>query len=232
MEPQDLDKCLGADQMVGYLHSLAERNRARVARELHDELGGLLVSAVMDIAFAERNLQLDDDLRRRLDRVRRTLTEAIDLKRKIIEELRPSLLDNFGLIEALKWEIKQAELRSRIPCSETYPEVELALSKDASIGVFRIVQDSLRLALDRRSTRAVQIALRVADDSLHITIASESKALAARRAGADETLAICSILHRVQSFGGRMAVVNGDATYNAVLPLARLTQTSDASLVG
>jgi signal transduction histidine kinase len=216
--------------MVDYLHTITERNRARVARELHDELGGLLVSVVMDIAFAEQNSQLDDELRQRLDRVRRTMAEAIDLKRKIIEDLRPSLLDNFGLVEALRWEIRQAELRSRIPCSETYPEAELAFTKEASIRVFRIVQDSLRLALDRRSTGAVQIALRVADDSLHITIATDSKAPAVRSAGAEEALAICSILHRVNSLGGRMAVVNDDATYNAVLPLARLTQAPDAPI--
>jgi signal transduction histidine kinase len=202
----------------------------RASRELHDELGGLLVAVVMDIAFAEQNSQLDDDLRRRLDRVRRTMAEAIDLKRKIMEDLRPSLLDNFGLVEALRWEIRQAERRSRIPCAETYPEVELAFTKEASIGVFRIVQDSLRLALDRRSTGAVQIALRVADDSLHITIAVDSEVPAARLAGAEEPLAICSILHRVHSFGGRMAVSDGEATYTAVIPLARLTQAPDTPI--
>lgn len=230
MESQDLDKCPGANQMIDYLHSITERNRARVARELHDELGGLLVSVVMDIAFAEQNSQLDDELRQRLDRVRRTMAEAIDLKRKIIEDLRPSLLDNFGLVEALRWEIRQAELRSRIPCLETYPEVELAFTKEASIGVFRIVQDSLRLALDQRSTGPVQIALRVADDSLHITIATDSKAPAVQSADAEEALAICSILHRVHSLGGRMAVVNDDATYNAVLPLAHLTHAPDTPI--
>jgi signal transduction histidine kinase len=230
MKSQDLERCPGAARMVDYLHGLTERNRTRVARELHDELGGLLVAVVMDIAFAEQNSHLDDDLRQRLDRVRRTLAEAIDLKRKIIEDLRPSLLDNFGLVEALKWEIKQAELRSQIPCSQTYPEVELAFTKEASIGVFRIVQDSLRLALDGESTGAVQIALHVCDDSLHITIAGDSKVTAAPPPGAEETLAICSILHRVHSFGGRMAVLNGDATFNAVIPLARLTQASDTPI--
>jgi signal transduction histidine kinase len=230
MTSEDLDRCPGADQIVDYLHSLTERNRTRVARELHDELGGLLVAVVMDIAFAEQNSRLDDDLRRRLDRVRRTMAEAIDLKRKIIEDLRPSLLDNFGLVEALKWEVKHAERRSQIPCSESYPEGELAFTKEASIGVFRIVQDSLRLALDRRSTGAVQIALRVGDDSLHITIAGKSKARAASPVAAEETLAVCSILHRVHSFGGRMAVVNGDATYNAVIPLARLTRGPDTPI--
>jgi signal transduction histidine kinase len=225
----ELDKCPGANEMVEYLHRLAETSRARVARELHDGMGGLLVSVVMDIAFAEQNDKLDDQLRQRLERMRRTITEAIDLKRKIMEDLRPSLLDNFGLFEALKWEIKHAGLRSRIPCSETYPEVELPLTKDASIGVFRIVQESLQLALERRATSAVQIALQVADDSLHITIASDCNVPGARAAEGDDTFAICSILHRVHSFGGR-TVTNGDFTYSAILPLARLTQIPDAPI--
>jgi len=57
-------------------------------------------SAVMDVAFAEQALPIDDRVRQRLTRVRTTLTDAIDLKRKAIEELRPSILDNFGLFEA------------------------------------------------------------------------------------------------------------------------------------
>jgi signal transduction histidine kinase len=224
----ELDKCPGAKEMVEYLHKLTEKNRARVARELHDGMGGLLVAVVMDIAFAEQNDRLDDHLRQRLERMRRTVTEAIDLKRKIIEDLRPSLLDNFGLFDALRWEIKHAGLRSRIPCSETYPEVELRLTKEASIGLFRIVQESLQLALDRRATSAVQIALRVADDSLHFTIASDCVP-GARAAEEDDAFAICSILHRVHSLGGR-TITNGDFSYSAILPLARLTQIPDAPM--
>ena len=88
----ELDKCPGAKEMVEYLHKLTEKNRARVARELHDGMGGLLVAVVMDIAFAEQNDRLDDHLRQRLERMRRTVTEAIDLKRKIIEDLRPVIV--------------------------------------------------------------------------------------------------------------------------------------------
>ena len=95
-------------QLVEYLQGSAESERVSLSRELHDELGGLLVSVVMDVAFAEQNLQIDDGLRRRLGRVRHSLAQAIDLKRRMIEHLRPSILDNFGLFQALRWEAQNA----------------------------------------------------------------------------------------------------------------------------
>ena len=227
MQPFDpLENCADSGAVIKYLHGSVEHDRASLARELHDDLGGLMVSVVMDVAFAEQNLQLDERLRHRLNRVRTAMTEAIDLKRKIIETLRPSILDNFGLFAALRWEVKHGREITQIPCHESYPDTEPAFTKAAAIGLFRIVQESLRVALHQPSTSVVVLSLDIVGDALRIAVSHDGQTRSTQTAPSEATFAVCSIAHRVQAFGGRMSVTNledGGAMYEITLPMARVT---------
>ena len=109
-------------ELSTHLQSMAEREKAALARELHDELGGLLVGARMDISWAEQHLGDDDSgLKERLRRVQQNLSAGVDLKRRIIEELRPTLLDNVGLFAALRWQLKETCGGAGLKCTESYP---------------------------------------------------------------------------------------------------------------
>ena len=115
-----------------HLQSVAEREKASLARELHDELGGLLVGARMDISWAEQHLAAGDiDMKQRLNRVQQNLSAGIDLKRRIIEELRPTLLDNVGFIAALRWQFKETCARAGLNCTEYFPDEEPKFTSDA-----------------------------------------------------------------------------------------------------
>jgi signal transduction histidine kinase len=219
-----LQNCPDANEMVDHLQVSLENARGSLSRQLHDEMGGLLVSAVMDVAFAEQNMPIDDQLRVRLGRVRRTLAEAIDLKRKIIESLRPSLLDNFGLFAALKWEVKHACHGANLAYSETYPDVEPDFTKEASISLFRIAQGSFSVALRQPSVTAARLSLDVDGDVLNIAVCHDG-ATCVKTFAQDDAIAICSIAHRVHALGGEMAVTGidgGGARYSARFPLAQL----------
>ena len=217
----------GAQEMVEYLHESAEHFRASLSRELHDELGGLLVSVVMDVAFVEQHLETDHAQRERLHRVRHCLAEAIDLKRRMIESLRPSLLDNFGLFRALRWEVKHRCNTRQLPYSEIYPDIEPDFTAEASIVLFRIVQESLDVALRQPSVTTTHIEIAV--DPVTLSIAVSHNGRSASTTPPDDTFAIYSIAHRVHALGGEMAVTSvagGGAMYRAGLPLARLVSTS------
>jgi len=104
---------------------VSEREKAVLARELHDELGGLLVGARMDLSWAEQHLARDDpDMKQRLHRRAASLSAGVDLKRRIIEELRPTLLDNVGLFAALRWQLKETCGSAGLRCTEVYPDEE------------------------------------------------------------------------------------------------------------
>jgi signal transduction histidine kinase len=224
MPPSDF---ADARDMVKYLHESAEHFRASLSRELHDELGGLLVSVIMDVAFAEQNLEMGDELRSRLLRVRHCLAKAVDLKRKMIESLRPSMLDHFGLFRALQWEVKQRCNSPHLSYSEIYPDIEPDFTAEASIVLFRIVQESLDVALRQPSVTTTHIEIAV--DPVTLSIAVSHNGRSASTTPPDDTFAIYSIAHRVHALGGEMAVTSvagGGAMYRAGLPLARLVSTS------
>ena len=133
-----------------------EHQRALLARELHDELGGLLVGAVMDVAWAEQHLSAPPaELRQKLTRARQTLAAAIDLKRKLIEELRPTLLDNVGLFAALRWHVQSACNSAGLVVNIRVPEQERRFLPNISIALFRIVQEALAVIMARKPVAPV-----------------------------------------------------------------------------
>src|SRR5258706_4119200 len=88
--------------LSGFLQTHAEREKADLARELHDELGGILTPAKMDLAWLQGRLGGDAEYGERMNRLANLIDQGIDLKRRIIENLRPSLLDHLGLASALQ----------------------------------------------------------------------------------------------------------------------------------
>jgi signal transduction histidine kinase len=221
-----LDESPDAADVIAYLLAALEKERAGLSRALHDEMGGLLVAAAMDVGFAEQALSKDDRLRQQLARARTALSAAIDLKRKLIESLRPSMLDNFGLFEAIRWEVKQESGRTGLPCSDSYPDPEPRFTPDAAIALFRIAQQSLGVALRQPSVKAARIALEIEGDTLRIGVFHDGDSQQAVHS--DDALAICSIAHRAHRLGGRLvlgATASGGAHYVASLPLARLIST-------
>src|SRR6202046_4322422 len=99
---------LEAQRLVTHLQKAAELKDTALAHQLHDDLGGLMGAAIMDLDAVSRvKPALSPDTMQRVDRVKRTLQQAIDLKRRVIEELRPSTLDDFGLFAALRWHLKK-----------------------------------------------------------------------------------------------------------------------------
>jgi signal transduction histidine kinase len=221
-----LDGGPDATELIAYLQASAEKTRAYFSRELHGELGGLLVAVALDIAFVEQALPHDDQLRQRLARARSTLAAAIELKRKTVEALRPSILDNFGLFEAIKWEVKNESARTRLPCSESYPNVEPKFTPDAAIALFRIAQESLGVALRHPSVKTVHVALDIDTDTVRIGVSHDGEA-SHQTPATEDLFAICSIAYRAHALGGRMNVTRvpgGGAQYSTTVPLARLTE--------
>jgi len=143
--------------------SSVERDKAALARSLHDHTGGLLVAAMMDVAWSEMHLTAEaTEVRTRLGRAHAALDVAIDLNRRTIEELRPTLLDNFGLVAALKWYFTGACKAAGIQCHQRYPEPPPRLVPHAAIALYRIAQTILALLVGHQS-KQINIALVVSE---------------------------------------------------------------------
>jgi signal transduction histidine kinase len=194
-------------ELSTHLQNVAEREKASLARELHDELGGLLVGARMEISWVEQHFDNNDpDLRNRLARVQKNLAAGVDLKRRIIEELRPTLLDNVGLFAALRWLLKETCTSAGMSCVESYPDEEPRFKSEASIALFRIAQEAFSNILKHSKARSVDISLDMDDETLLMRIADDGIGIPADRFNAIGSHGLASMRHRVRALGGRLDV--------------------------
>lgn len=193
-------------ELSTHLQSVSEREKADLARELHDELGGLLVGARMDISWAEQHLGPGEaDLKHRLNRVQQNLSAGIDLKRRIIEELRPTLLDNVGFIAALRWQLKETCARAGLKCNEYFPDEEPKLNPEGAIALFRIAQESFANIIKVSLAKTVDVTMDIDDDTVVFRITDDGRGISGPGSDYDVHV-LASMRHRVRALGGTFEV--------------------------
>jgi signal transduction histidine kinase len=160
-------------QALSHLQETTEAQISSLVRVLHDDLGGLLVSAIMDVGWINQHSLSSDPMLERLSRVRHSLATAIDIKRSLIESLRPSILDNFGLVAAFRWHIAHACGQAGTLCAHHLPEQEPRLRPVASIALFRIGQEMLSIVLAEPALKSVDLSVAIENDELLIQVAHE-----------------------------------------------------------
>lgn len=194
-------------ELSSHLQSVSEREKASLARELHDELGGLLVAAKMDVVWLRRRIgSSPEDLEVRWERVVRALEQGVALKRRVIESLRPTLLDNLGLIAALRWLVEETARSAGIRGVEQYPEDLPVLSDDANIALYRIAQESLTNVV--KHARASEIRLKLSCDDVHLCLIIEDDGvgIAAECVAVAQSHGLLSMRHRAAALDGELRV--------------------------
>lgn len=145
-------------ELARHLQTAREDERARLARDLHDELGALLTAAKLDVArIKPKLLQAAPDLQPRLAHLVEALNSGIALKRRIIEDLRPSTLSSLGLVPALEILCAESSERMGVPIHTRLQPVRLAPGAD--LVVFRVVQESLTNIAKYARASEVQVRL-------------------------------------------------------------------------
>lgn len=159
--------------LAGHHVNAREDERGRVARELHDEMGGLLTAMKLDIARLRRVPALPPTAMERLASIEQRLTEGIAVKRRIIEHLRPSSLDQLGLIPALDMLCQDAASRMGIAVDTQFSQV--GLSKEAELTVYRLVQESLTNVQKYAHAHRVWVELAQHDDTVRVSVRDDGK---------------------------------------------------------
>lgn len=209
--------------MIAHLHETEELERLQWARELHDEIGGLMMAAVMDLASVESRMPpMADSLHQQLARVKATLERAIDVSRRMVEELRPSILDNFGLFAALKWQFKQSCRDSDAVCSDSYPETEPTFDSKTSTALFRVAQEALTMLFRRESVRFATLNVVMQDGTVSIIFSDDGTPPMSAGKEVGVTTALASMRHRIRHLGGTVNIVRptqGGTVLTACLPM-------------
>jgi signal transduction histidine kinase len=209
-----------------HLQGVSEQEKSALSRELHDELGGLLVAARMDLSWLQQRLPTTDPaIEQRFKRIHESLSAGVDLKRRVVEELRPTLLDNMGLFTALRWQFKESCRRTGLRCTETIPDYELRFSPDAAIGVFRIAQEALTNILKHAEAKSADLAIVIRGDTFSMRISDDGKGIATDRLKTSTSHGLVSMRHRVSGLGGTWEVLSpstGGTVVTALIPLSRM----------
>ena len=207
------------NSLASYLHGKAEIEKSELARALHDVLGGLIVAALMDLVWIEEHFDDGAAAHAKLQLVRESLRAAIDLKRRLIEELRPTLLDNFGLLAALRWHVDHFCTSSQVRCRVTLSETEPALNPEAAIAVFRVVQEALEFIASHGRPSSIGFDVEVGGSRLLIRMAHDGAAIVNEDSALPE---YASVSHRIARLGGALDVsrqVEGGSAWRVAIPL-------------
>ena len=192
--------------LTDFLQTNTEREKAALSRELHDSLGGILTPAKMDLAWLEARLGNDPQVNERLKRLGALIDQGIDLKRRIIEKLRPSLLDHLGLASALQWYVDDACKAAQLSCKLRISDRLERLPPDLEIALFRVVQESIENVVRHASAKVVDFWLDRTERGLQLCVADDGVGIQDLAAARAISHGLAGIAHRVRSVGGTFDV--------------------------
>ncbi|HXA35927.1 MAG TPA: CHASE3 domain-containing protein [Steroidobacteraceae bacterium] len=211
-----------------HLQGVSEQEKSALSRELHDELGGLLVAARMDLSWLQQRLPTSDpSIEQRFKRIHESLSAGVDLKRRVVEELRPTLLDNMGLFAALRWQFKETCRRAGLKCTESIPDSEPKFNPDAAIGVFRIAQEALTNILKHAEAKSADLVIRIESETFVLRVTDDGKGIPANQLQTITSHGLASMRHRISALGGSWEVrspSSGGTTVTALIPLPRMLE--------
>ena len=158
-----------------YLLRMMESERSQLAKELHDELGGLITAAKMDMAWLQAHIgsALDAASEEKFRSVVQMLNQAMMLKRRVVESLRPSLLDHFGLPVALRSHFDEQCAAPGIEYIATLPDEMLDLEPAVQLTLFRVAQEALANLLARGEAKNVELVIEAEGDGYLMTIGDD-----------------------------------------------------------
>jgi signal transduction histidine kinase len=210
MPAESLDeRAAELSELAANLQTIAESEKILLARQLHDELGGALVGAKMDLSWLRRRIgSTDPEVVARWDRLERALETGIAFKRRMVEQLRPTLLDNLGFYAAARWLVEETCAEVGLDCELDLPLPEPLLTKEVGIALFRILQESLQNVA--RHARASRVKIKVRADrhqrAVSLFVADDGVGIGAERLRTLGSHGLGSMRHRMSAIGGQFRV--------------------------
>jgi signal transduction histidine kinase len=217
-------------ELAHHLQTAREDERSRLARDLHDELGALLTAAKLDVARLKSRIgTITPEAQERINHLNDTLNDGIALKRRIIEDLRPSSLNNLGLVAALEILGREFAERSGLKVEAELEKVRLKPSSELT--VYRLVQEALTNVAKYAQARQVTITLREAHKRVEVSVKDDGLGFDPR-VKRPSSHGLVGMRYRVEAEGGSMQLqaTPGAGTHiRALLPVSEPDTTTQPS---
>ncbi|MBP9854477.1 MAG: PAS domain S-box protein [Candidatus Omnitrophica bacterium] len=193
-------------KLAAYMTTVREEERSTIAREIHDELGQLLTAIKMDLSWLEENAfkGQTEKFTERMAETNHLIDMTITSVQEIVVQLRPSILDNLGIIEAIKWQAKEFEKRTNVKCSVNINANGIKINNDTSTALFRIFQESLTNIM--RHAQATQVEVFVDNDAekFFMEISDNGRGMPKEKLFDAKSFGLMGMRERVEMFSGNI----------------------------
>jgi PAS domain S-box-containing protein len=196
-------------ELSAHAHSVREEERTRIAREIHDELGSLLVALKYDVSWLAR--RVDGDAQRNKCGAMAGLIEgAVENVGRIITDLRPSILDHQGLLAALDWQLNEFRTTTEIEVAASIHAARGAVDPSGALAtaIFRIFQEMLsNVARHAKATR-VQVAIALEDGVMSVAVHDNGQGARQVVFEVGGSYGVMGMRERARHFGGRLSITS------------------------
>jgi signal transduction histidine kinase len=194
------------EELSAHVERVKEQERTRIAREIHDDLGGNLTAIKMALSQLTRRLPPGETaLRENADYVDALVDRTIEAAHRISRDLRPSTLD-LGIVAAIAWQAQEFEKQLAIPCFIDGPEEDIDLPPDQATGLFRIFQETLTNISKHAGASRVEVRLAVEQDSVALDVVDNGRGLGAADRRKPKSFGIRGMIERAHALGGVLTV--------------------------
>lgn len=202
--------------LTGHLQEIREEERKSIAREIHDELGQQLTVLKMEVAWAIKKLNQPEKQEVKLDGLLETIDGTMRSVRRICSELRPTLLDDLGLVAAMQWHAGQLRSGTGIKINIDAPEEISNLPADVKTGMYRIFQESLTNVVRHAEAKKVDVRLIVDGKMIILQIKDDGKGFDISASSKKQTLGILGMKERSLGMGGEYVIESSPGKGTAV----------------
>ncbi|MFQ5962032.1 MAG: PAS domain S-box protein [Candidatus Methylomirabilales bacterium] len=189
--------------LSGHLRAAQEEERARIAREVHDELGQALTALKIDLAWVGQRLADEQkELQTKVQLMTHLIDETVQAVRRIATELRPGVLDHLGLVPALEWQVREFQERTGLACVFKKSPTNLVVDAARATTVFRICQEALTNVARHAHATSVDINLRMAGRKLVLKVRDNGRGISADAVADPQSVGLMGMRERVLPWGG------------------------------
>lgn len=196
-------------ELSAFLQNVREEERARIARELHDELGQALTALRIDLDWLDARLpEKEMPVGKKLAQMQEQVAQTVESVRRIAQDLRPGVLDDLGLAAAIEWHAEQFEARTGITCVLNMNREEFELREQIATSVFRIIQEALTNVARHAGASRVTIVVNEETEGIRLEVLDDGKGFDATRKPGKKSYGLLGIRERVNMLCGEAGIVS------------------------
>jgi PAS domain S-box-containing protein len=194
-------------ELSARLESVAEAERAAIAREIHDELGQVLTALKMELSWLGKRLTEEQQpLVERTKSMSELVDGAVKQVQRICSQLRPRLLDDLGLTAAIEWQAQDFERRTGIRCEVAPEPGDVVTDKERATAVFRVFQEALTNVARHAAASRVTVDLTRTNERIELKVKDNGKGITREQISSPRSLGLTGMDERARSLGGEVSI--------------------------